>query len=395
MNSRKVLVIHPEGNTFNNPSLKCIIDLLVDNNVQVDIRYALSDAPMPAHEGVGLLPYATTVRRIKSILYNRTHWRLPRLILAWIEKQFIYPQYDLVIGIDRQGLIEAYLYHKQTQCPYVFISFEIMYSEETSDRFKQMEIEASQFIRGWLVQDTDRGEALAQENQINNDHRFLLPLASAGSAAPTTTRLRDDLGIPKDKQVAIVIGSITPWSMTSEILHSVSDWPENWVLIVHDRYGKTREILADLSANSSSSSNSRYESLIGNKIYISDAAAENVDEMSHILTGIDAGLAFYRPDYANPYTGKNLAILGMAAGKISTYLRHGIPVIMNDIGMYAQQAREHQFGAVVNSAEEIGASLDQMANDNTRQHAADYFNEHLDFGLYQESLFNEFLFPQS
>ena len=45
---KRVLIIHTDGNSFNNPSLKCIIDLLLEKGCEIDLRYPKSDAPMPA-----------------------------------------------------------------------------------------------------------------------------------------------------------------------------------------------------------------------------------------------------------------------------------------------------------------------------------------------------------
>lgn len=36
---KRVLIIHPEGNSFNNPTMKAIIDLLLDNNFEITIRH--------------------------------------------------------------------------------------------------------------------------------------------------------------------------------------------------------------------------------------------------------------------------------------------------------------------------------------------------------------------
>ena len=59
--------------------------------------------------------------------------------------------------------------------------------------------------------------------------------------------------------------------MASQILKCVADWPEEWVLVVHDRYGRTRELLAgELAA---------FADLLDRKIFISDAATEMVDDM--------------------------------------------------------------------------------------------------------------------
>jgi hypothetical protein len=209
---------------------------------------------------------------------------------------------------------------------------------------------------------------------------MILPLASAGLGTPQNDRLRDRLRVPQDKHVAIMMGSIAGWSMAGRILRSVTGWPEDWVLIVHERYGRTRGALgSDLLS---------IEPLLGRRIFVSEAATEKVDEMSHVLAGVSVGLAFYEPDYKSYHTGRNLAYLGLASGKISTFLRHGIPVILNNIGLYADEALRHGFGRVVVAPEDIGANLDTCLGEDYRSNAQEYFLNKLDFNNFRQQLWS-------
>lgn len=375
---KNVLIIHTDGNSFNNPSLKCLMDLLLDMGCEIDLRYPKSHAPMPVTKGIRLLPFESIVGLLKSIIYNRVcSW--PFIYLAVIiEKLLYYVDYDLIIGVDRQGLIEASVLNKMTKIPYIFISFEIMFESETSARYKSLERTASKGAAIWIVQDEVRAEQLQYENSLQISNRYLLPLASAGVGIEKTHRLRDHLGIPPDKKVVISIGSIAVWSMTSRIINCVSSWPDEWVLIIHERYGRTRKFLAEEYGSLSN--------LIDRKIFISNAATERIDDMGGILAGVTAGLAFYEPDFKGPYTGNNLVFLGMASGKISTYLRYGVPVIINEIGLYAKEARRFRFGCVVDSPENIKDSFDEICHMDYRLNALDYFSTRLDFNIYKDDI---------
>jgi hypothetical protein len=178
----------------------------------------------------------------------------------------------------------------------------------------------------------------------------------------------------------MLMGSLASWSMAPEILKSVAAWPEDWVLIVHERYGRTR---AALGADYAS-----IGPLLGRRIFVSEAPADKVDDLSSILAGVAVGLAFYQPDYKSYHTGRNLKYLGLASGKISTYLRYRIPVILNEIGLYADEARRHGFGRVVAAPEEIGANLTACLGEDYRSRALAYFRGKLDFDLYREQLWS-------
>ena len=381
--SGRILIIHTDGNTFNNPSLKCIVDLLLGRGFTIDLRYPKTFAPMPPIEHVRLIPYGKIVRRLKRIIFDRLCFR-PLMVLAIaLEQLLYYRKYDLILGVDRQGLLEADIISRSTKAPFIFISFEITFASETSARYKSLEKTASMNVSCWIVQDDERADKLKQENGFEDFNKFLLPLASAGMGQTSETRLRDKLGIPIDKKVAIVIGSVSSWSMTREIVRSVPAWPDDWVLILHERYGRTREQLAnDLAA---------IEGLVGTKIYISESATELVDDMAEILSGIDAGLAFYKPVYnGGPLTGNNLKYLGLASGKLSTYLRYRVPVVVNEIGLFAQQVRQFRIGSVVAEPEQVGVALNELGDCDYRGNIETYFKTRLDFNLYADRLMSAF-----
>ncbi len=375
---KQVLIIHADGNLFNNPSLKCIADLLLQRGCEIDFRYPKSFAPMPATKGIRLLPFGPKLWRIKSFIFNRLCISPLVFLSALLEQLFLYKKYDLIIGVDRQGLIEAEMLHKITQTPFVYISFEIMFESETSAHCKKLERNASRDVSFWVVQDKERAEQLQRENHLNTGNRFLLPLASSGVGEIAAERLRDRLGIPDDKYVAITIGSVADWSMTREIIQSVASWPDDWVLIVHERYGRTSQSLEDALAE--------IAPLVGKKIFLSNAATDSVDEMGNILSGVSVGLAFYKPVFIGPYLGKNLIHLGLASGKISTCLRYGIPVLMNEIGLFAKEAKAHQFGWVVESPGSIGGGLARFQDARLGVNAKNYFMERLDFNCFEHDL---------
>lgn len=368
-----VLIIHPEGNTLNNPTLKCIVDMLKDNNVSVTIRYGRSHAPMSV-AGVRLLPWGRRWNRLKHIICNRLCSSSLSFILVGLERLFLYGSYDLIIGVDRLGVIDASHLSRMTGTPFLFFSFEIMFASETSRSFKELERKACAGVSSWFAQDAVRAKCLVFENDLKISNCILLPLASSGPPQRSADRLRDILGIPQDKKVAIVMGSLTKWAMTEEVVLCAQDWPEEWVLIVHDRYARTREFFERCPALSA---------VDPRKVFLSGSAANSVDDMGRVLGGVSVGLAFYRPDRESPFTGLNLQYLGLSSGKIATFLRHRIPVIMNAVGLYSELAERKQFGVVVHDCREVGPWLALADWDRLAGNASEFFATQLDFENYK------------
>ena len=380
---KKVLIIHTDGNTFNNPTLKCIIDLLVGNSVFVTIRYPVSNAPMPSTMGVKLLPWGRIYNKFKKLIYNYlTSWYFS-FIIVYFEKAFIISgNYDLIIAVDRVGLIEAAHLKKITGIPFVFFSFEIMFECETSTAFKSLEKKASRDASYWFIQDEVRAKCLQRENALSFTNYSIVPLASAGIGHMRPERLRDKLGIPVEKKVAILMGSLANWSMAEDIIGSTLGWPEDWVLVVHCRYGLTHDFMKK--------SEMAITVPLAGKVYWSDEAPGMVDDLGYVLAGVSVGLAFYKVVGSCPYTGKNLEYLGLSSGKIATYLRYGIPVIMNNIGLYSELAKQHNFGIVLRDTEQIGGSLISINLDELSKNATNFFLAYLDFQKYKEDIWNIF-----
>ena len=375
---KRALIIHADGNLFNNPTLKCVADMMLARGYEIDFRYPLSEAPMPEVEGLSYLPFGAKLWRLKTILFNKLAFYPLAVLSVLLEKIFIYRNYDLIVAVDRLGLIEASALSTLTGTPYILISFEIMFASETSKRVKRIERKASKNLALWVIQDEERAACLQAENALDPQKLMLLPLASIGTGTQAVQRLRDDLGIPKDKKTAILMGSIADWAMAKELILSALAWPDDWVLIIHDRYGLTRQRLSGLME--------RIGPALERSIFISNAASDAVDDMSHILAGIDVGLAFYKPVYIGPYLGKNLVHLGLASGKISTCLRYGVPVITNEIGLYAKKVRKFKLGQVVASPAQIAQCLSEFESAECGHNARAFFSREIDFGLFAETL---------
>ena len=377
----RILIIHPEGNAFNNPSLKAILDYFGECGLKCDIASKKRDILQPTSPYLSWLFDRKLLQRIKAIAINvLCVGFICQLVVKWQWMKQPKGQYKLIIGVDRQGLIEAYFLSLIMNIPYYFISFEIMFEKETSPRFKQLERDAAKKVTAWIVQDEVRAEKLAQENRLDRSKVFYLPLASRGLGSLGPGRLRDELGIPKDKHVMIAMGSIQKWAMIDEILTSLPLWPDNWALIVHDRYGFTKKQMARFITPKKNAAL---------RLFISENSTKYVDDMGYILNGVSFGLAFYCSFVGHQYWGDNLKYLGRASGKFATYLRYGIPVITNDAGVMAEDIKKFSLGHVVDSPMDIPKLLQKISNiddDEYCHHCQNYFSNKLDFNLYAEQL---------
>jgi hypothetical protein len=378
---KRVLIIHPEGNSYTNPTMKCIIDLLCDNGVGVHIMHKRTAAPMPPYRCVSYSSWGRYWAKLKNIALIKLSSQLLSSIIFMFEAALLPKRFNLIIGVDREGLLQASFYSLILKKPYIFFSYEIMFEEETSARFKRIERIASEGILKWFVQDSERASMLAKENDLDPARCVTLPLASKGIGKLPCNRLRDELGIRKDLKVGMIMGSLSDWSMSHDILKTIALWPEDWCLIVHYRYGQTKRYIQDTELD--------LAKYLGKNLFLSDSPVQMVDDMGYLLSGVSAGLAFYKAVFSDRFTGKNLEYLGLASGKISSFLRYGVPVVMNQIGMYALLAEEHGFAVCVDGLAELPCALKQIEKPEYSAAAKKFFSSQLDFSLYEHTVWCE------
>lgn len=346
---RNILLVHIEGNINNNANLSGIVEILCERGHHVDVL----------------------LHRRSNIFQAPPHPDARMLFIEPNTQQIaLRPPYDLVIGVDCDGIRLGARVAHQLGVPLGLISYEIFFENEIEATSKQLEIDACRNVRFAVVQDALRGELLCSQNHVPRGRIILLPVGGRGArAGQRQFLLNERLGIPRDKKIAILAGSITSWSMADRLIKSAMSWPDNWVLVLHGRYGVTelsRELFEFVERN-----NSR-----GN-IFLSSVPANTPGEFSQLMHSVDLGLAFYQPNYGNRYEGNNLKYIGMASGKIAAYLQHGIPVICNEIGVIAEEIQRHNLGRVVRSPEDVGALLEMVDFGEARENCLMYFDQTL------------------
>lgn len=328
-----ILVIQPEG-TFNyNTNLKGIADLLAENGYDVTIAAREQDCNQsPWRDEIRIALWGG----LRAKLVSRVLRHLPVSRVGGFLLRSLVPAFraDFYLGVDRDGIIIAATLAQFGGHPYALLSYEITFAEETSQHAKKPEIDACRQLSFAIVQDPLRGAKLAQENRISAAKLIEIPVASSGVRHGVSGALRKRLGIPASKRVAIYMGSVQPWAMMQELVATVERWPQDWCLVIHNRFAKTPEWLTALDPRTR------------DRIYLSTEPYESLDDLGELLGDADVGIAFYRPVYTSPYLGENLATLGLASGKIATYLQYGIPVISNAIEGY----RRLEGGAAVTYA---------------------------------------------
>lgn len=374
-----ILIFHSEGNFHQNSTLWNLLNSLTGAGLEVHI--VSNSKPLNRSDQPGVINHARSygVRKLSFLLLNWLPSPLLLRLFFFILHRFVpLGRPRAIIGVDREGIIEAREYAQSFPSPLFFLSFEIMFVEETSQVYKRPEIEACREIDHAFIQDSVRAELLSKENGLDLSKFSLIPVAPKGLGKSVAPRVRDQLGIPRNKKVALIFGSIADWGASSEIVATVSEWPTDWVLLVHSRSPAGPELLALV------------KSFAERRVFFSLNSYNSVDDLGHLLSGIDAGLAFYTPNHTSRYTGENIRRIGLASGKIATYLSFGIPVVTNAKFGYDSLIPEYSAGIFVECPTRIPGALVQL-DEGMSQGALRLFSEKLDYALFEGEVVGELL----
>jgi hypothetical protein len=376
--NHRVLILYPYTNVSTNPTMQAIVDALGDSGIGVDLA-AVSDienqypAFRTTNRDFGLIPSADLLQWDVSdvpllplpppqvSVVRRVARRVRRVIRA--EKQCFVPQslearlsvYSYIIGVDPAGVAAAARLCNIAGLPLVYISFEIMLTDEVVGayelRLKAAEKRAAQQSCLIMIQDEQRAKVFTGDNGVDLERVCLIPVAPKDSSPCRTNYLRRRLGIGEEKKIVLFQGTIAPWSGRYEWEELINSWPEHVVLVVHSR----------------SRLNARHQKFLrmlakSGRVFATDEPVP-ADELPLLTASADIGLVSYFPSPDSWYDLGNLEFVGHASGKFSYFMMCGIPVLVNDHTSLASIVRSSQVGAVYTSpAESRGPLLSLLDN---------------------------------
>ncbi|HCE66584.1 MAG: hypothetical protein A2X82_05845 [Geobacteraceae bacterium GWC2_55_20] len=374
----KILIIHPEGNLNNNPNLTGIVEILCENGYVVDIysrkRTNIKQvAPCPESQLITTSihdPNDTAVIFIPEI-------ELSKEALEGLKSNF--EQYDLVIGVDR-GIIEASEIACLINVPYGLISYEIYFAIETGQEFKIPEILACRDVSFAICQDRLRSGHLAAENHIDSEKIFDIPVAGRSLIPRKRSNiLHEALKLDREKKIAVYMGEVNAkWAGFEELFESTDAWDDSWVMILHQRYGY---VLSSIAERIKTRKN----------VYLSPYPSLDLNDLHLLLDSADLGIACYIPQMHSPcfLDCRNLVNIGMASGKIASYLQHGLPILINEIGEMSEYVKRFELGKVFDDFGHIGAilgSLDKTGLHRLGNNCQDFFRRNLNLDLTMQPL---------
>jgi hypothetical protein len=360
---QSILIIFPEGNITNNPSLLSIV-LLLAKYYKIYLFCQYEYQSKLVHD-----------RIYHHILKDLSDENSIDINEKYIEDNISCNSCSLVIGVD-QGIKLANIISKKNNIPLAYISYEIFFTHEWEPLLKQQEITACKNVDFAICQDSMRSFLLSKENNIPLEKIINIPVAeSYNGPYKRSTYLYKKLNIPLDKKIVLYMGYFGQWSSIESLIYSIKHWPDQWVLVLHPRYGIDYTVLPFLDKIKDN-----------DKIYLSSEPVNTTYDLEKIVCSTELGLVLYDIDLSSPYSGKNLLFVGLSSGKFAAFMKYKIPVIVNNNTNIADIVLKYNLGYVISNFDDIQSVLLNNNLSEIKRKCIPFFKKYLDFNLYQKSL---------
>jgi glycosyltransferase involved in cell wall biosynthesis len=292
--------------------------------------------------------------------------------------------YTAFIGVEPTGLIWAELLGGGAHTPLIYLSLELYV--ESDPRFRgtyyetlRMHAKAAHHkVRATIIQDRERAEVLARQDDIPLSRFVYVPVAMKG--APVTeksTFLYDMLNIPEDKKILIYVGLLNEGRLSLETASAAADLPDDWVMVLHG-WCSCKNYQDEMMA------------LQGSKLYLSTNLLP-FDQLATMIASAHVGVSFYAA------AGDNEKLTGAASSKTAQYLQCGLPVIVNDFESIRAIVEEYRHGICVASPSQIPEALARVISDydGMRQRAFRCYQEKYEITPYIEKVLDILKTPES
>lgn len=287
--------------------------------------------------------------------------------------------FDYYFIVDPKGAIFVENLYFLLKGLIVYWSLEI-----TTHKILEYEKKAIQKSDIIIIQDTKRGVLFSSIYGNIEDKLIYIPNSYLGASKREKKYYwHKKFHLDPERKIVINAGSLCPWAKIPDIISSVEKWPDNWVLIIHSRH--------DLSFHPELPNYIDKMKLLAPKGKVYFSLDPEIDEIYDIMiSSADIGIAFYEVD-RNQSGYLNIKTIGHSSGKISQYLHHGLPVIVNNFIEISDIFNSNCCGISVKNTNEISCAIKKIENnyDFFSKNSIRYYNKFLRFEDSFNILLNE------
>lgn len=250
------------------------------------------------------------------------------------------------IGIDTNGSVAALIQRILAGRRYAYLSLELPACSGYGllarwiPLLERLAFRNSECV---IVQDQDRYETLCETLRYRHPVVFFLPNAPAGSdtvfgeCQGEENFLRRRLGLSEGNYPYVLLqaGMIDDAVMSKELARTFGGIEGGYALVFHERMkrGEDDSYICGL------------RKINGKNLFLSLDPLP-IEEVDQLFASATIGLAFYKD------LDSNFSLISMASGKLGYYLKHGKPVLVNNLPSLSSFVESRDIGVVVRDPED-------------------------------------------
>jgi glycosyltransferase involved in cell wall biosynthesis len=246
-------------------------------------------------------------------------------------------------------------------------TFNLIYPAMLAD-FERLNINQ---IAGLIIQSEERRKLFFEEYGVRpNLPTFLLPVCSCARSVEARVIPRELA--PLGSRTILHFGGLSVNYGTPSFCESVS-MIHGWQLLLHGH--DPEQLLEKLQ---SKVADGDYKN-----VRISEEYLETVEDAERLCGEVDVGLAWYRGNLSPNYD-----TAALSSGKIATYLKYGLPLIVRKYGSFVDVLERSGCAVAIESPEELPCALERIETNyrSMSRFAYGKFVSWYDFGKYERSL---------
>jgi glycosyltransferase involved in cell wall biosynthesis len=298
-------------------------------------------------------------------------WVVTLLFALWVLALFWRPQ-RLVFAGGVRGLFAAWLLSLVRRVDIVNYQTELYIGDKLNTRaarvFKAIERSAARRSMLTIEHDAQRRELLIEDLGVARERVVVVPNAPFGPArAHASNFLHRRLGLADTTRIVLCPGTLGETFASRAVVRAAQHLEPPWLCVLHSAQPRAAD---DPYLQSLRALNTRGRVALS----LDPIPYEQIDEL---LGSAAAGLVLYAADL-----GQNTATVGLASGKLSHFLKLGVPVVVSPLPGLADFVLEHRVGLVLDEEAALPLRLEALAADadGYRERALACFDRHLSYG---------------
>lgn len=258
------------------------------------------------------------------------------LFSIWILSSF-WRRHRVIFAGGLRGLFAAWIYSWFRRTHIVNYQMELYLlpagGNAVPGLFKRLERKAAQASLVSIEHSEERKALLAADLCLPPESIVVVPNSPLGPArAHVSSLLHDRLGIARDVRLVVFPGTLSEEFLASGVVRAAAGLPSGWVCVLHSNVQRDAKdpYLLELNALATGAPV---------RLSLEPVSYGAIDDL---MGSARIGLAVYSSD-----AGLNWSTVGLASGKLSHFLRVGVPVIVSNSPGLAEFVAETGAGEVI------------------------------------------------